>query len=266
MKLPEVPQEPNLSPTASNWLFPGAIDGIGKSSLLASVRDAENRSLLIADPDGSCKALPGYIVDLPNWRECVEFLRILVRDKPTIYAGVGVDNINIFHDHLFLDFSKREGHPGDKNDMGKTWNKLTREWTTWLRDLHQALGGLFIATCHTNIIEIKVKGAPFSKYVPAMPGGGPRGTYRQTMEMFDIIGFMTKEPQVEGKELAPPKDARADTTTLQTKDVIVVHFSPSVYWEAKDNSHQLPAKITLPSDWREDWNTIISHWSKEEGV
>ena len=135
MKLPTNPQDPNLSPTSFNWLFPGAIDGIGKSSLLASVQDDKNKGLLILDPDLSCKALPGYIIDMPEWRTALDVLKTLQKEDTSLYCGIGIDNLNIFHDHLFNDFQKREGHPGDKNDMGKTWAKLTREWIPWLRDL-----------------------------------------------------------------------------------------------------------------------------------
>jgi hypothetical protein len=255
MLLPTIPQEPNLQPEAFNWLFPGAIDGIGKSSMLASCP-----KLLILDPDQSCKALPGYILDIPTWRDALEALSLLKNEKidKTLYSGIGIDNLNIFHDKLFEDFVRREKHPGDANDMGKTWNKLTREWVSWLRGLRLAMPGLFLATCHTNIIELKIKNTPFNKYVPAIPGGGPRGAYRQTMEMFDIIGFMTKEGGEEATK--PPKDARADTLTIQTQDVVVVHFLPSQYWEAKDNSRQLPHKIVLSVDWKEDWSLILSKW------
>lgn len=261
MILPTTPQEPNLTPTAFNWLFYGAMDGIGKSSLLASVP-----RLLICDPDYSCKALPtDYApINLNNWRDCLDLLRTLKAETheklSTTYSGLGLDNINIFHDLLFEDFVKREKHPGDANDMGKTWNKLTKEYVYWLRDMRRVVPGLFIATSHNNMIEIKIKHAPFNRYVPAIPGGGPRGAYRQTMESFDIIGFMAKETEV---EIAPPKDTRADTTVLQSKEQVVIHFQPSQYWEAKDNSRQLPAKLVLPSDWSQDWNTILARWGKE---
>ncbi len=261
MILPTTPQEPNLTPTAFNWLFDGAIDGIGKSSLLASVP-----KLLIIDPDKSCKALPGIIQDVANWRDCLELLRTLksmkTEELAEDYSGLGLDNINIFHDLLFEDFVKREKHPGDANDMGKTWNKLTKEYVYWLRDMRRAMPGLFLATSHCNIIEIKIKNTPFNRYVPAIPGGGPRGAYRQTMESFDIIGFMTKEAKVE-VTLVPPKDVRADTTTIQTKEEIVIHFQPSQYWEAKDNSRQLPAKVALSSDWSQDWATILKMWGSQ---
>jgi hypothetical protein len=267
MKLPTEPQSPNLSPHAFNWLFMGATDGIGKSSMLASVsyklQDNEPKPLLILDPDQSCKALPGYILDVLTWRDALEVVRMLKSGKEdlSLYSGIGVDNLNIFHDKLFEDFVKREKHPGDANDMGKTWNKLTREWVSWLRDLRMASPGLFIATCHTNIIELKIKNTPFNRYVPAIPGGGPRGAYRQTMEMFDIIGFMTKEGTEEATK--PPKDARADALNIVTKEQIVIHFLPCQYWEAKDNSRQLPHKVALSEDWKEDWTTILSHWGKE---
>jgi len=253
VKLPETKKEPTIEPKAYNWLFTGSTDGIGKSSLLASCQD-----LLILDPDQSCKALPGYILDIPNWRDALEALRTLQKGEFP-YSGIGIDNLNIFYDHLFLDFVKREKHPGDANDMGKTWNKLTREWITWLRSLRATVpNGYFIATAHTNIIEISIKSQKFNKYVPAIPGGGPRGAYRQTMELFDITGFITREAGEEAGK--PPKDARQEILRLTTEERIVVHFLPSVYWEAKDNSRQLPFKIELTDNWQEDWNLILNNW------
>ncbi len=265
MILPTTPQEPNLVPQAFNWLVLSASDGLGKSSFLASIP-----RLLIADPDYSCKALPMEYepVNLNNWRDCLELLRLLKAQGheklEETYSGLGIDNLNIFHDLLFEDFVKREKHPGDANDMGKTWNKLTKEYVYWLRDLRRAMPGLFIATAHSNIIEIKIKNTPYNRYVPAIPGGGPRGAYRQTMEGFDIVGFMTRETE---SAIAPPKDMRTDTLALQasqsSREQLVIHFQPSQYWEAKDNSRQLPAKVVMPTDWREDWNTILNLWGKE---
>lgn len=258
MELPQEKTIPKVSAESFNWLFDGSNDGIGKSSLLCSVPD-----LLIIDPDGSCKALPGYIVDIENWRQALDFLKTIQKEFPSRYSGLGIDNINIFHDLLFEDFIKREKHPADANDMGKTWNKLTKEYISWLRDLRRATPGLFIATAHTNMVEVKIKNVPYSRYVPAIPGGGPRGAYRQTMETFDIIGFMNKET---GKTISPPKDARADLSTIpitEGKEELVIHFYGSQYYEAKDNSHRLPESVKLTNDWREDWAIILSEFEKE---
>jgi hypothetical protein len=260
MDLPQTKQSPRITPESFNWLFDGSNDGIGKSSLLCSVPD-----LLIIDPDYSCKALPGYIINIENWRQALDFLKTIQKEFPKKYSGLGIDNLNIFHDLLFEDFVKREGHPADKNDMGKTWSKLTKEYIYWIRDLRRASSDkLFLATSHTNMVEVKIKNVPFSRYVPAIPGGGPRGAYRQTMETFDIIGFMNKET---GKTISPPKDARADLSTIpisEGKEELVIHFYGSQYYEAKDNSHMLPERVTLSNDWTQDWKLILDAFGKEK--
>jgi len=260
MDLPTEKQQPNIRPESFDMMFYGAIDGIGKSSLGASIPE-----ILICDPDYSCKALPGFIVNIEDWRQAIDLLKTLQKGFPEKYSGIFLDNLNIFHDLLFADFIKREGHPADKNDMGKTWSKLTKEYISWLRDMRRTCPNkLFVASAHSNMIEVKIKNVPFSRYVPAIPGGGPRGAYRQTMESFDIIGFMNKET---GKTISPPKDARADLSTIpisEGKEELVIHFYGSQYYEAKDNSHRLPESVKLTNDWRDDWKMILEAFMKGE--
>lgn len=267
MILPTTPQEPNLKPEAFKWLFM-AQQGMGKSSLMASIP-----GIIILDPDGGCRALPGFILDVKNWSDCLEAKRLLSKPEAIAnYSWIGIDLLNLYYDYCSDYICKQLGikHPSD-SDHGKAWSQVTQEFARWIRDMGN-LGLPLVATCHINTTEITIKSRKFNRYIPAFVGGGARSAYQRVLENFDIIGFITFDV----KEVEPTKDVRKavdpdiHTVNLSPQQATeftetrVIHFQPSQYWEAEDTSRQLPPKVVLPEDWKEDWSTILTAWNKEE--
>ena len=272
MQLPTTPQEPNLTPTAFKWLIMSQ-QGMGKSSLLASIPN-----ILIIDPDNGCQALPGYVIQVRNWADCKELLRELQKPKALErYSWLGADLLNILYEFAYISECKRMGvvYPSDiegGKGHGKGWAMITGEFISWVRDLGN-LGLPFIATCHINMTEVTIKNRKFNRAIPSFVGSGTTSTYQRIKQAFDIIGYLTFDVATfESTEKDIRKAVDPDTHTinlapaqeLEFTETRVIHFQPSQYWEAEDTSRQLPAKVVLPSDWREDWNTILINWGKEE--
>ncbi len=278
MQLPTTPQEPNLTPTAFKWLLM-AQPGMGKSSFLASIPN-----ILIVDPDNGCQALPAYITQVRNWMDCKELLKALQQmEKPSTYSWIGLDLLNILYEFAYNHECKRMGivYPSDL-EGGKARGKgraiITKEFMSWVRDMGN-LGIPLIGTCHVNMVEISVKSRTFNRAIVSFPGGSATTTYQKIKEAFDIVGYITFDTDNPGIEtdtkekLDLRKVITPDTEMLglakhqlpEFSNARVIYFQASQYWDSSDTSMgQLPAKVVLPSDWREDWNTILANWGTEE--
>ncbi len=273
MILPTTPQEPNLTPTAFKWLIMSG-SGMGKSSFLASMPN-----ILIIDPDNGCQALPGYVLQVRDWADCKELLKEL--RKPNIlntYSWLGLDLLNVMYEFCYIHECKRLGvvYPSDLEGgkaRGKGWAIITKEFIGWLRDMGN-LGLPLIGSCHVNMVEVMVKARTFNKAVVSFPGGSATSTFQKIKEAFDVVGYLTFDIKVLPAEKDLRKVLAPDAELIglapqqmpdisEVSDVRVIHFQPSQYWDAQDSSRQLPAKIVLPSDWSQDWATILSLWGKE---
>jgi len=269
MKLPTKPQEPNISPTAYKWLIMSGSGG-GKSSFLASIKD-----ILISDPDNGCLALPGYVIQVRNWTDCKELLKELQKADLSIYSWIGLDLLNVSYEFCYNHECKRMGvaYPSDLEGgkgRGKGWAMITKEFIGWVRDMGN-IGLPIIATCHVNFIAQEVKKREFNKAVPSFPGGSATSAYQKIKEAFDIVGYLTFDlppatsDEKDMRKIIAPNAELIDLPPHQvvpTTETRVIHFQPSQYWDAQDSSHQLPPKVVLPKDWREDWSTILDNWGK----
>ena len=158
---------------------------------------------------------------------------------------------------------------------GKGWAMITKEFITWLRNMGN-LGLPLISTCHVNLVEVKIKSRSFNRAVVSFPGGSATSTFQKIKEAFDIVGYLTFDVKVpvggddagDKVKLDVRKLVASDTALLdlpshqqiETSDTRVIHFQPSQYWDSQDTSRQLPAKVTLPDDWSQDWSTIQAAW------
>lgn len=268
MQLPTTPQEPNFSPTAFKWLVM-AQQGMGKSSFLASIPD-----ILIVDPDNGCLALPGYVQQVRNWSDCKELLRALQKEDTARYSWLGIDLLNIIYEFAYNSECKRMGiaYPSDVDGgkgMGKGWAMITKEFVTWLRDMGN-LNLPLIATCHINLTEVEIKTRKFNRAIPAFPGSGATSAFQRVKQSFDIIGYLTFDstPTDALKDVRKAIDPNVHTINLAPQqapeftETRVVYFQPSQYWEAEDTSRQLPAKVILPTNWSQDWSTILGVWGQ----
>lgn len=276
MFLPTTPKQPDVSPTAYKWQIMAG-SGMGKSSLLASIPN-----ILIVDPDKGCAALPGYVVDVANWSDCVALLKVLQREGKEklqrTYSWIGLDLLNVMYEFCYNFECNRMGvsYPSDLEGgkaRGKGWAIITKTFMSWVRDMGN-IGLPLISTCHVNLVEVEIKQRKFNRAVVSFPGGSATSTFQKVKEAFDVVGYLTFDLEVP-KE-AEEKDARkivaADATLLnlpkhqqvEATNTRVIHFQPSQYWDAQDTSRQLPAKVILPTDWSQDWSTILNAWGKEE--
>ncbi len=270
MQLPTISTTPSFSPLDFKWLLMGP-PGIGKSMFLASIHkhfvDQDELGLLIIDPESN-KALPGLVQSVSNWKDCKEVLSLLKKEDRPPYSGVALDNLNMQYDFASVEVCKQLNikHPSDL-EHGKGWNRVTQEFALWVRDIIN-VGLPTFATCHTNIVELKIRGNIFNRYIPSFTGGGANSVYQKMLQSFDIIGFMTFDTKA---AVEPPKDVRKDLPpTVSTKpsetieEVRVIYFQPSQYWEAEDTSRQLPAKVVLPSEWEGDWSEVLKVWGGDK--
>jgi hypothetical protein len=275
MILPTIPKEPDLRPESFKWLIMGG-SGMGKSSILASIPN-----ILIIDPDKGCAALPGYIVDVKSWQDCINVLKQLQSEKDlSRYSWLGLDLANVMYEfcYNFMCSKLNMDYPSDLEGgkaRGKGWAMITKEYISWLRAMGN-LGLPIIATCHVNMVEIKVKSRSFNRAVVSFPGGSATSTFQKVKESFDIVGYLTFDVKVPvGGDDAGDKvklDVRrlvaSDTTLIdlppqqmvEAVDTRVIHFQPSQYWDAQDTSRQLLAKVVLPEDWSQDWSCILEVW------
>jgi len=267
MQLPTSPRLSILDPEGFKWLIMSE-QGVGKSSLLMSIQtyltSQGKPPILIIDPESNI-ALSGYVVPITKWMDDLELLKTLQKEKPN-FSWVGVDNLNMHYDMCFNAYLKKAGIDYPPEDYGKTESIITNQFVTWLRGVIN-IGIPLIATCHLNMTEVKIRGNPFNRYIPAFRGSSARSAYKQVLQSFDILGFMTFETK--SKE-EPPKDLKKDLPSSvlaidpEIAEVRVIHFQPSQYWDAQVPLNLLPSKVTLPSDWEEDWILILENWRKEK--
>ena len=265
MILPTSPRLSILDPEGFKWLIMSE-QGVGKSSLLMSIQKHLDSSgkppILIIDPESNI-ALSGFVVSITKWQDDLEALKALIKPDRPIYSWIGIDNLNMHYDMSYTEFMKKSPFDYPPEDFGATWSRITTQFVTWLRGIIN-IGIPIIATCHLNMVELKIKKDPFNRYIPAFRGSSATSAYKQVLQSFDILGFMTFET----KSVEAPKDLRKDLpSSVLAKDpemaeVRVIHFQPSQYWDAQVPLSLLPAKVTLPSNWEEDWITILENWRK----
>ena len=106
MQLPTSLKQPDIRPESYKFQIMGG-SGMGKSSFLASMglwlRENKQPDILIVDPDKGCAALPGYIVDVANWHDCISLLKELKLQKNLSekYSWIGLDILNVTYDFCY---------------------------------------------------------------------------------------------------------------------------------------------------------------------
>lgn len=260
-----VPAIPDL--TGNNILFTGDY-GIGKSGLLAST------DYLLADPEDKLKSYPCRRVVLTNWQDHLEFPKLVAKESPGTFKGIGLDSLNISYDHCLtwvMNTVRFNGvkltHPSENPQTA--YPRVTYEFINWLRSITY-LGYHVIATCHVNVSEVRGRdGSSYNRWIPAFTGGSATSTYANVLKVFSIVGFMTMEDvakpsvkQVMGKAVV---DLRADSTRINTEEKRVIHFDQSPNWLANNKFSGFPDKVVLTEDWKEDWDILVRSWGHGSG-
>jgi len=266
------------------FLFYGSGSGVGCSCLIASIQHyyntlaVEEESLpqkilyLDCDASQSLKAHELYRACPANWQEFCEYLKQGIASEE--FGWIAIDHLHGAYEWAFAYMCKKTGvaHPGDRNDMGKTWTLFTQEFMRPIKEL-AASGKGFVATSHSTNSQIFERGRTYNLWVPSFVGGSARSTYAQIISLFPIIGFIHPE----GIEAPPTKatdtktvDVRAQAgTEIQLEagkggvylERRVVEFLKAVHWEAKDRSRRF-TRIVLPDDYRDDWKTLVEAWER----
>lgn len=253
--------------TANNILIYGDY-GIGKSGLLAST------GYLIANPESENKIrqYPCLPVQLKNWQDHKDFVTALSKAEEGKYKGVGLDSLNISYDHCLtwvmanIKFNGLKlSHPSENPTTA--YPRITMEFINWLREITY-LGYHVVATCHSNITEVKSpSGYSFNSYIPSFTGGSATSTYAGVLKVFSVIGFMTMEevekPPTATKMGKQVVDVRADGSRILINEGRVIHFNQSKHWLANNKHGGFPDKVVLTNNWEDDWNILKESWGKE---
>lgn len=254
--------------TANNILITGDY-GIGKSGLLAST------GYTLADPEDKLRAYSCPRNYLKDWAAHKDFVKSLAALPKGKIPGIGLDSLNVSYDHAaqyVMDTVKFNGitlkHPSENPQM--CYPRITHEFITWLREVTY-LGYHVVATCHTNVAEVRdKKGASYHRWIPAFTGSSPTSTYAAILKVFSIVGFMTIEDVIKpttvlSKERAPKPvvDIRADATRIEMVERRVIHFNQSPNWLANNKEHGFPDTVTLTERWQDDWTILKEAWGIE---
>lgn len=269
LQLPTEPL-PAIPDLTGNNLLVVADYGMGKSGLLAST------GYICGDPEDKLKSYPDVLrVTLTSWKDHLDFRDALAK-APGRYPGIGLDNINVSYDHAttwVMKHVKFAGnfltHPSENPQL--CYPRITHEFITWLRDM-TLLKYHVVATCHCNVVEIRdKKGSLYNRWVPAFVGGSARSTYAEVLKTFSIVGFMTLEDVIKpstrmvmGKSVA---DVRTDSSRIEPAETElrrVIYFRQDPNWLANNKFGGFPDSVILPTDWREDWNTLREAWGSAE--
>lgn len=263
--LPSEPVPAVLDLTGNNILIMGDY-GIGKSGLLAST------GYLLGDPEDKLRAYPDlYRVSLRSWQDHKDFaLEVSKRPKGT-FKGIGLDSLNISYDQALMWCMEhikfagaRLNHPSENPQLA--YPRITHEFITWLRSV-TFLGYHIVATCHTNVVEIRDKrGNLYNRWVPAFTGGSATSTYSSVLKIFPIVGFMALDEimvrpstrTVMGKSVA---DARTDASRIdETEQRRVIHFKQDPNWLANNKFSGFPDRVVFTNRWQDDWSIMQEAW------
>ena len=270
--LPTEPVPAVLDLTANNLLIEGDY-GIGKSGLLAST------GYLLADPEDKLRAYPDLLrISLKNWQDHKDFVQAVAQKPAGSYNGIGLDSLNISYDHALTWCMKNVkfagsmlNHPSENPQLA--YPRITYEFINWLREV-TLLGYHIIATCHTNIVEIRdKKGNLYNRWVPSFTGGSATSTYSSILKVFPLVGFMTMDEveapaqvlkpstrMVMGKSVA---DTRVDASRIEdakTRMTRVIYFKQDPNWLVNNKFNGFPDRVVLTDRWQEDWELLQSAW------
>lgn len=123
----------------------------------------------------------------------------------------------------------------------------------------------FVASCRSVNSQVFYKNQTYNLWVPSFVGSSARSTYARILDIFPLIGFI----HLEGITAPPTKmtdvkvidmKATAGPQGLDVEEKHILEFNKGKHWEAKDRSRRFNKPIELPSDYKEDWETIVNIW------
>jgi hypothetical protein len=274
--LPTEPIPAVLDLTANNILIEGDY-GIGKSGLLAST------GYLLADPEDKLRAYPDLLrVSLKTWQDHKDFVSEIAKKPAASFKGIGLDSLNISYDQALtwtmanVRFAGNKlNHPSENPQLA--YPRVTHEFITWLREV-TLLGYHIIATCHTNIVEIRdKKGNLYNRWIPSFTGSSSTSTYSSVLKIFPLVGFMTlDEVDAPAKVLKPPTrtvmgkaavDTRADASRIEeTHMTRVIYFKQDPNWLANNKFQGFPDRVVLTDRWQDNWHLLQEAWGTGDGA
>lgn len=136
---------------------------IGKTSLLASLTD---KSFTLAFENVS-NALRIMKRPIPTWDHLLTYVKLLLEEQNK-YQMIVVDSLPKAYETAleYACIKYQMSHPGEMNDYGASWNKVSTEFKKPLSKLF-ALGGGVCFTAHETIVDVdKRDGGKFNIVMP----------------------------------------------------------------------------------------------------
>lgn len=252
--LPTEPRVP-VDELSKYKLLIHSLSGVGKSSFVASIPGA-----VIVDTEKGLLAHSGYIVDVKDWTSFIQFVDELLQRKHQ-FETVVIDTLDGAYGLCWSYILKalKVQYPSEAAH-GIGWDRITSEFINQIYRIQ--LGGFgIVATAHTMVGTVRIKGVEYSKFQPAFIGGSARSAYQRIIDLFDLIGYLHMEGQVK-----PPtggKVSELPTGQFIETEARILDFAASQFWVSKDRSGRLES-VKLTKDWREDWDCLRKAWSPGE--
>lgn len=160
-----LPNEPDVPPTdffSYVTLVYGA-KKIGKTSLVANLTDT-SFTLAAENVSDSLKIMKRPV---PSWEHVIKYIDLLYKE-PEKYGMILVDSLPKFYDYAMEFAGEKYGflHPGEKEDYGASWSKVSKIFNKQLTRLLALPSGL-VLTAHETIEKIDTRdGGKFNLILP----------------------------------------------------------------------------------------------------
>lgn len=160
--LPDEKSVPSVALGDYTWLIYGEMK-IGKTSLAAEFEDA---LFCFFEPGGN--GLEIFSVPCPSWATFKEVLKQL--KETDRFKTVVIDTVDLSYAACLDYVGNVQGfeHPADMNDFGKSWQMVSKEFSSTINELvSTGRGVLFIS--HAKEVEFQPeRGLKYNKIIPAM--------------------------------------------------------------------------------------------------
>ena len=141
---------------------------IGKTSLASNF---PNPLHLFFEPGG--KGLKTYSIEISHWEQFQKVVQLLGSRQGERYDTVVIDTADMEYEKCFdwVCYDQGFEHPNDMNDFGKSWKKISAEFTKQLMQIVQGCHKGLVILSHAKEAEFTTKyHGVWNKTVPTLSG------------------------------------------------------------------------------------------------